>query len=116
VIGIRVTRVTHRPIRQTGLWTTSRDVSWYVTDRTGRSAAYYADAIRGHWGVENPNHHVRDKALQEDASRIRKNPGVMARLRSFGLNILRLNGVTNVTAALFENAPDPLRVITYAGV
>jgi predicted transposase YbfD/YdcC len=116
VIGIRVTRVTHRRITQTGLWTTSRDVSWYVTDRTGRSAAYYGDAIRGHWGVENPNHHVRDMALQEDASRIRKSPGIMARLKSFGLNILRLNGVKNVATALYENALDPLRVITYAGV
>jgi hypothetical protein len=40
----------------------------------------------------------------------------MARLRSFGLNILRLNGIKNVAAALFENALDPLRIITYAGV
>jgi hypothetical protein len=66
--------------------------------------------------VENPNHHVRDVALQEDTSRIRKNPGIMARLRSFGLNILRLKGVKNVAAALFENALDPLRIINYAGL
>jgi predicted transposase YbfD/YdcC len=116
LVGLRVTRVTHRKIAATGLWRTRREESWYVSDRTGQSATYYGDAIRGHWDVENPNHHVRDGALQEDASRIRKNPGVMARLRSFGLNILRLNGVSNVTAALFENALDPLRVITYAGV
>jgi len=29
--------------------------------------------------------------LREDASRIRKNPGVFARLRSFAHNILRFN-------------------------
>lgn len=114
--GLRVTRVTHHKVAATGLWKTSREVSWYVTDRTGQSAAYYGEVVRGHWGVENPNHHVQDVALQEDASRIRKNPGIMARLRSFGLNILRLNGVKNVAAALFENALDPLRMITYAGV
>ncbi len=85
-------------------------------DRAGQSAAYYGNAIRGHWETENPNHHVRDKALQEDASRIRKNPGIMARLKSFGLNILRLNDVRNITLARFENALDPLRVITYAGL
>lgn len=116
LVGLRVSRVTHHKIAATGLWKTSREVSWYITDRTGQSAAYYGAVIRGHWDVENPNHYVRDVALQEDASRIRKNPGIMARLRSFGLNILRLNGIKNVAAALFENALDPLRIITYAGV
>ena len=93
LVGLRVSRVTHHKIAATGLWKTSREVSWYITDRTGQSAAYYGAVIRGHWDVENPNHYVRDVALQEDASRIRKNPGIMARLRSFGLNILRLNGI-----------------------
>jgi predicted transposase YbfD/YdcC len=116
LVGLRVSRVTHRKIAATGLWKTSREVSWYVTDLTGQSAAYYGTVIRGHWDVENPNHYVRDVALQEDASRIRKNPGIMARLRSFGLNILRLNGTKNVAAALFENALDPLRIISYAGL
>lgn len=116
LVGLRVTRVTHRKIAATGLWETSKTMSWYVTDRTGEPAVYYGAAIRGHWEVENPNHHVRDGALQEDASRIRKNPGIMARLRSFGLNILRLNGIKNVAAALFENALDPLRIISYAGL
>ena len=59
---------------------------------------------------------MRDVALREAASRIRKNPDIMARLRSFGLNILRLNGTKNVAAALFENALDPLRIISYAGL
>jgi len=40
----------------------------------------------------------------------------MARLRSFGLNILRLNGIKNVTAAWFENALNPFWVITNAGL
>jgi len=116
LVGLRVSRVTYRKIAATGLWTTSREVSWYITDQTGQSAEHYGTVIRGHWDVENPNHYVRDVALQEDASRIRKNPGIMARLRSFGLNILRRNGIKNVAAALFENALDPLRIITYAGV
>ena len=110
------TRSTSTWNSRVGLWKTSREVSWYVTDQTAQSAAYYGAVIRGHWDVENPNHYVRDVALQEDASRIRKNPGIMARLRSFGLNILRLNDVKNIAAALFENALDPLRIITYAGV
>ena len=37
-----------------------------------------------------------DGSFREDASRIRCNPGIFARLRSFASNILRFNGVENV--------------------
>jgi len=40
----------------------------------------------------------------EDASRIRARPGVMARVRSVALNILRANGVQNISLALYANA------------
>ena len=36
-------------------------------------------------------HYTRDVTLCEDASCIRKNPGVFARIRSFAYNILRFN-------------------------
>ena len=58
-------------------------------------AAQCAKAIRGHWHIEN--HYVRDVSFAEDASSIRCNPGVFARLRSFAANILRFNGVHNVS-------------------
>jgi hypothetical protein len=41
--------------------------------------------------VENTSHHSRDVTLGEDRSRIRTNPGVFARLRSFAFNILKAN-------------------------
>ena len=50
-----------------------------------------AIAVRMHWGIENKFHYTRDVTLREDASRIRKNPGVFARIRSFAYNILRFN-------------------------
>ena len=34
-----------------------------------------------HWRIENGSHYVRDMAFAEDASRIRKNPDIAARLR-----------------------------------
>ena len=43
------------------------------------------------WAIENKQHYVRDVTLCEDASRIRINPGIFARMRSFGYNILRFN-------------------------
>jgi hypothetical protein len=50
-----------------------------------------ADAVRKHWGIENKQHYTRDVTFREDASRIRCNPGIFARLRSFADNILRFN-------------------------
>ena len=47
--------------------------------------------FRKHWRIENKLHYTRDVTLCEDASRIRKNPGVFARMRSFAYNILRIN-------------------------
>ena len=61
-------------------------------------------AIRAHWGIENRAHYVRDVTLGEDASRIRTKPGVMTRIRSVALNILRANGVQNISLALYTNA------------
>jgi len=42
--------------------------------------------------------------LGEDASRIRARPGVMARIHSVALNILRANSVQNISLALYANA------------
>ena len=42
--------------------------------------------------------------MGEDDSRIRQRPGAMARTRSAALNILRANGVENVSQALYINA------------
>jgi len=42
--------------------------------------------------------------LGEDPSRIRSRPGVMARIRSAALNILRASGVRNISQALYVNA------------
>ena len=54
--------------------------------------------------IENQAHYVRDVTLGEDASRIRTRPGVMARIRSVALNILRANSVQNISLALYANA------------
>mgnify|MGYP007024792134 FL=1 len=42
--------------------------------------------------------------MGEDASRVRKNPGIMARIRSFTANIMRANKVTNMTDTRYRNA------------
>lgn len=80
------------------------------------SAETLAQAIRGHWGIENRLHHVLDVSLGEDASRIRKSPGVFSQLRHFALNLLRHNRQTNIRAALYDNALNLERVLNYEGI
>ena len=101
---IRVTRHTLIRSAATGLWDTRGEVAFYVSSAAGFPATEWAAAIRGHWGIENRNHHVRDVSCDEDKSRIRHNPGIMARARSIALNILRKNGVSNVAQALWDGA------------
>ena len=79
----------------TGLWKTSHETSHYLSNRP-IDAEQAADAVRRHWDIENRSHHVRDVTLGEDASRIRTNPGIFARLRSFAANILRFNQQNSV--------------------
>src|SRR5215212_6137558 len=76
------------------------DAPW----QTRHDAKFLARAIRAHWGIETRAHYVRDVTLGEDGSRIRVRPGVMARIRSVALNILRANGVQNISQALYANA------------
>jgi hypothetical protein len=51
------------------------------------------------WQIENGLHHVRDVSFGEDASQIRKEPGVFAQLRTLALNRLRHIGHDNIKAA-----------------
>ena len=46
----------------------------------------------------------RDVTLDEDRSRIRTNPGIFARLRSFAANILRFNQKRSISQDRYANA------------
>ena len=110
---IRVTRRTLLRSATTGLWDERTEAAYYVTSATDLPAVAWAAAIRGHWGIENRNHYVRDVSCEEDKSRIRCNPGVMARARSFALNIMRKNGITNVAQALWNGALSLNHILAY---
>ena len=99
----RVSRLTYTKDTRSGLWPTREETGYYAC-QIRHDAKSLAHAIRAHWGIENRDHYVRDVTLGEDDSRIRTRPGVMARLRSIALNILRANGVQNVSQALYANA------------
>jgi predicted transposase YbfD/YdcC len=66
------------------------ETAFYVANRP-LAAPRAAQAVRAHWAIETTSHYSRDVTLGEDRSRIRNNPGVFARLRSFAFNILKAN-------------------------
>jgi predicted transposase YbfD/YdcC len=99
----RVSRLTYIKDTRTGLWPTREEIGHYAC-QIRRDATTAARAIRAHWGIENRDHYVRDVTMGEDNSRIRHRPGIMARIRSIALNILRANGIENVRQATYVNA------------
>ncbi len=87
---IRVERDVYTRNAKTGLLRHSAETAFYVSN-TPVTAPRAAEAIRAHWRIENTSHYSRDVTLGEDRSRIRTNPSVFARLRSFAFNILKAN-------------------------
>ncbi len=64
-----------------------------------RTAQEFALGIRGHWGLENRLHWVKDVVFKEDASRIHKGnaPANLSIVRAIAINIFRQNGYDSVT-------------------
>ena len=64
---------------------------------------------RGHWGIENRLHWVRDMSLGEDACRVRTGeaPQILAAVRNAGLRLLRSSGLNAIAATLRRHAAKP---------
>jgi predicted transposase YbfD/YdcC len=64
---------------------------------------------RGHWGIVNGLHRVKDLALGEDQRTIHQGQGptVLAFLRDAAVSLLRRAGVRQITARLREHSQDP---------
>lgn len=107
----------HRQVFETKTksWQNSDETSFYIST-LGLSAQEFCQAIRNHWAIENRNHYVRDVTMGEDKSRIRINPHIFAKFRSFALNILRRNKVENVSLELFQNSMNLNNVLNYVGI
>jgi hypothetical protein len=74
------------------------------------SAAELLQLIRGHWGIENRLHYVRDVSFGEDACRVRqgRTPWFLATTRNLAIHLIRqVQGWTNVAAALRRHAAHP---------
>jgi predicted transposase YbfD/YdcC len=105
--AIQITR--RRKVK--GKW--SRETCYAVTSLTLTQATctQLAAIIRGHWGIEDRLHWVRDLDFDEDRSQVRtaSGPRIMASLRNLVITILRLAGATSIASALRYHARRPSR-------
>lgn len=84
------------------------EVQYLITSvpRRQAGAATLLEWTRGHWGIENRLHYVRDVTMGEDANRTRvgSGPQVLAAFRNMAVTKLRLDGSANIAASLRRNA------------
>ena len=66
---------------------------------------------RGHWGIENRLHWVRD--VNTHRLWYGSAPQLMAALRNLVIGMLRLSGVKNISAALRQYGGNPGRPFTH---
>lgn len=75
-------------------------VAYYISSLVG-NAVTFAQGIRGHWGIENRLHWVKDVVFDEDRSTIHTGqaPANLSLLRAIALNVLRRSGYSSITSA-----------------
>lgn len=97
-----------------------REVAYAITSVPPETAgpAMILGWWRGHWGIENRSHYVRDVTMGEDASRISSGaaPQIMAAFRNAAIGFLRSRGVVNVAEALRRNASQVRPLLSSLGI
>jgi len=99
---------------------TRKQVVYGITSLSAQSAtrADIAQAQRGHWGIENRTHHVRDTTFDEDRCQIRTGhaPQNTAALRNLAIDTLRASGHANIAHARRHHTHDYNRVLNLYGL
>lgn len=112
---LRLERVVHERDSATGLLKRTTETVFWVSSAADQNPERWNEWIRGHWRIENGSHYVRDVTFAEDASRIRKNPDIVARLRSFAYNLIRSRGHANIRNTRWRAALDINLVLEIEG-
>ena len=84
-------------------WEISHEKSYYIFTSV-LPAVQLHDKIKDHWLIENSNNYVRDVSLKEDENKSKAGANILARIRSFALNILRQNKVKSIKETLYINS------------
>ena len=98
----------------------SREVTYGVTSlRPEEASAEEIESLwRGHWGIENKVHYVRDETMGEDRGQMRRGqaPQALAALRNGILSLLRSQGVSRIADALRHHGASVEDALAFVGV
>lgn len=96
-----------------GQRTTEVSLSITSLDPARADAATLLKINRGHWGIENRLHWVRDVSMREDKCRARTGqaPENLATLRNASITLLRHSGHNAIAASLRQFATRPLDLL-----
>lgn len=96
-------------IRKTGV--TTQEVVYLITPLTPQEAnpQRLLELVRGHWGIENSSHYVRDVTFREDRSRLRsgRSPQILAALRNLAITLIHRQGSSQIAATRRHFASHP---------
>lgn len=83
---------------------TSTEIAYCITSAPQNKASpeLLLSVNRGHWGIENQLHYVRDVSLNEDRRFHRKNPALFASLNNLAISLSRLAGGTKTFIPTFQ--------------
>jgi predicted transposase YbfD/YdcC len=99
---------------------TTREIAYAITSLlpAQTSPQQLLALWRGHWGIENRLHWVRDVTFDEDRCPVRTGAGpqVVAALRNTVIGVLRRAGHANIAAALRTYAARPTAALTLLGL
>ncbi len=104
-VGLRrLVRVKRQGTRQGNPY---QQVNYYISS-LATTARQFAGAIQNHWSIENQLHWVKDVVLDEDACPIKLGnaPANWGLIRSWAVNLFRLQGETSITKAQRRVAHD----------
>jgi predicted transposase YbfD/YdcC len=86
--------------------------------REQADAAFLLAHWRGHWGIENRLHWVRDVSFGEDKCQVKRGHGPqnLAAFRNAAISLLRLTGRQEIAVALRDFCYRPRKLLEFLGI
>jgi predicted transposase YbfD/YdcC len=93
------------------------EVVYLITTLTKEQASpeRLLELVRGHWGIENRSHYVRDVTFQEDRSRLRTGnaPQILAALRNLVISLIHRHGSSQIASTRRSLSSHPERACAW---
>ena len=95
----------------------SKEYAFILTSRTAgkMTAADVSLHVRGHWGIENKNHYIRDTVYREDHGQAwtGNGPHALASLRNLAIGLFRLKAIGSIKETTEWVCRDRMRALTF---